>query len=50
MPWKTYNMQGNYLLIKKKAFDTIYHDILIHKLERYGIRGVVLDWVKVILI
>ena len=30
----------------KKAFDTINHDILISKMERYGIRGVVLKWLK----
>ena len=29
-----------------KAFDTLDHTVLISKLERYGVRGVMLDWFK----
>jgi len=36
---------GLYLDLQK-AFDTVNHKILMQKLNNYGVRGIVLDWLN----
>ena len=44
--WERKESTAAIFLDLSKAFDTLEHTVLFSKLEKYGIRGTVLDWYK----
>ena len=43
---KSQSTIGVFIDQKKKAFDTVDHNILLSKLQCYGLRGLALEWIK----
>ena len=46
MPKENVNWTAKVFLLISQAFDTVNHEILLNKVEHYGIRGTILHWIK----